>query len=369
MRKTISVFFGIAVLGGAAAASCRAADPAAQQKLVPGNSGFRIVLAETGEALFTERDIAYYEWGRQRVHLNKRGILKWNSHIVYNESADPPFPIMGGLYMKEFVVMLNGKELYRGKFWNMASSRSYDGLVITDTLFSLGKRYGEEILDFISIECGYPGPTRDLLPKCSKRNPPELFDYLKARGLLKISGGDEASPEERPVGDAYDFPLKPGTPEWKAIISHDERVSACQVPENILKKMSTSGLVETVLSYPHFGDMLAYNTIEQGFAKMSTRFNGFPELYKRKDAGTVLLARYRAMDPAAAGKNFNILNIMFIEILLAQQPILSVLTETQREELYKEANAKYKTKQKYPSRYGGLSMGLTALLAKKSLQK
>ena len=65
------------------------------------------------------------------------------------------------------------------------------------------------------------------------------------------------------IADLYDFPIKPGTEEWKAMVSHDEMLKACQVPELVLQKMSTEGLVETVLNYPLYGDMKAHNSLQQ----------------------------------------------------------------------------------------------------------
>ena len=59
--------------------------------------------------------------------------------------------------------------------------------------------------------------------------------------------------------DAYDYPVKPGTDAWKALGSHEDMLNACQIPETTLNRMSTAGLVETVLNYPLFGDAWAWN--------------------------------------------------------------------------------------------------------------
>jgi hypothetical protein len=176
------------------------------------------------------------------------------------------------------------------------------------------------------------------------------------------------------VTDAYNFPVKPGTEAWQALTTHDKMTKACQIPESILQKMSTAGLVETVLNYPLLGDMKAYNSIQQGFDAVAVQFNGLPELLNRKDAGTELLARYRTVEPAAIKDDWTLLqkglyaaSIENIEILLAQDVILDNLTETQCQDLIKEATAKYQAKQKYGQIYGQSGQESTARLIGKGL--
>lgn len=144
-------------------------------------------------------------------------------------------------------------------------------------------------------------------------------------------------------------------------------LKVCQIPEDILQKMSTPGLVETVLSYPLYGDMLVLSSkletgMEEGFSAMSSRFNGFAELYARKDAGGVLLARYRAMDPGAVE---NVFDFVFIEMLLSQKPILEGLTVQQRQKLRETALEKYKAK-KITARYSQHTLNVTLSLADKA---
>lgn len=174
--------------------------------------------------------------------------------------------------------------------------------------------------------------------------------------------------------DAYDFPVKPETAAWKAFTTHDEMLKACQIPESILRTMSTAGLVETILNYPLLGDMKAYNSIQQGFDTVAVQFNGLPELLNRKDAGTELLARYRTMVPATIKDDWTLLqkglyaaSIENIEILLAQDVILHNLIETQCQDLIKEATAKYQAKQKYGQIYRQSGQECTARLIGKGL--
>ncbi|MDP2866366.1 MAG: hypothetical protein Q8O90_08995, partial [Elusimicrobiota bacterium] len=171
------------------------------------------------------------------------------------------------------------------------------------------------------------------------------------------------------TGGAYEFPIKPGMKEWKALSSYAEMLKACQLPEPLLRKMSTAGLIETVLNYPlYMLTILAYDSMQQGFNALAGRFNGVAELLERKDAGAELLARYRGMDPAGFkevpnGEGIGKYHFYFysVELLLAQDAIRAGLTETQRLELQKELLAKYEMKKRVGGYGGGLAREVMSL--------
>lgn len=86
------------------------------------DAGFGIYLVENGKIVLSDEHIKYYNKNTPEIELNEKGIKRWESYIPYDTSLDPPIPKLGGLYKKDFAVRLNGKEIYRGKFWSMASS-------------------------------------------------------------------------------------------------------------------------------------------------------------------------------------------------------------------------------------------------------
>lgn len=167
---------------------------------------------------------------------------------------------------------------------------------------------------------------------------------------------------------AYEYPVKPGTKEWKAFGSHDAMVTACQIPDPILLKISTTDLIETVLNYPLFGNVWwSRNNIQQGFEHMFSESNGVRELFKRRDAGALLLAKYRGMDPAGFKKGASleerdndVMRLQEVEILLAQDAVQAALTESQRTELKKLILAKYEIKKTLED-YGTLDKQIISL--------
>lgn len=81
------------------------------------------------------------------------------------------------------------------------------------------------------------------------------------------------------ISSVYNYPIKPGTDEWKALKTHKEMLAACQIPQNILNNMTTEALVESCLDYPLFSDILAYNETQNGFSKIASRFNGLGQVF------------------------------------------------------------------------------------------
>ena len=94
-----------------------------------------------------------------------------------------------------------------------------------------------------------------------------------------------------PVDCSYDYPIKPGTPEWAELESYSEMIKVCQVPEHILQCMSTEKLTKLCLEYPLL-DMMAYDFITAALTSLFTNFNGVRELARRDDAANYLCKKY-----------------------------------------------------------------------------
>ena len=100
------------------------------------------------------------------------------------------------------------------------------------------------------------------------------------------------SDEKIKIDVPYEYPLTPEDPEWKTIQLKDEKVAKCQIPENILKRMTTLALLETVLNYPYFKDYITFDNYEIAARMMEENFNGFASLLQREDLTEVLIMRY-----------------------------------------------------------------------------
>ncbi len=167
----------------------------------------------------------------------------------------------------------------------------------------------------------------------------------------------------------YDYPVKPGTKEWKAFTTHEQKRQACQIPQSVLNSMSTPDLVVTCLNYPLYGDMMAYDRVQEGFEYVKKGFNGLQELLKRNDVGAGIVELYDKMDPDAIDKNWtptekgkHSFKFFNIEILLAQDEVISNLSKKDRINLLREAHEKLKVKQQHPEIYGFMGFANNVLL-------
>ncbi len=95
---------------------------------------------------------------------------------------------------------------------------------------------------------------------------------------------DYTSKSERNIDTPYEYPVKPGSEEWDRLPSVIERREVSNIPKEILEKMTTEALVETVITYPLFSDVYAFDTFENGIKWISQYYNGIEEIEKREDA-------------------------------------------------------------------------------------
>ena len=147
----------------------------------------------------------------------------------------------------------------------------------------------------------------------------EPFSVPTDREIL----GDIVKPQ---ISDEYIYPIKPGMPEWAKLTSHMEMEKVVQIPDSVLKKISTWGLVESCFKYPLYADFAAFNNQVKYINDLTVSFSGFKELFSRDDAPKILLYYYRHWDvklyPSFLERNF-------IELTIGSDSFLSKLNENQ----------------------------------------
>lgn len=199
--------------------------------------------------------------------------------------------------------------------------------------------------------------------------------FVLSAVALSVVGGSvglaepvTAAPAPEASATAYNYPVLPGTAAWKNLATHNDMLRVTQVPATVLAGMSTAALVDTVLRYPLFDDMQAFNNPQQGFDKMSSRFNGFAALASRPDAGANLLERYESMSTAVAPEATLLqqgqLDSTFrrIETLLAQDAFRRTLNPTQLTQLVSESREKLQAKAANTDVYGLVGQASTSLI-------
>lgn len=174
----------------------------------------------------------------------------------------------------------------------------------------------------------------------------------------------------------WDYPVKPGSKEWLAVPDFSKRLELLNVPEPILKSISTEELVKSCLNYPEIQLIFTRNGLQLGYNFIRSSFNGFVELESRPDGGKELIKVYAGYKPYGFDLNSTDLeigefmsNFTYIEILIAQTEILNKLNPADSKELMSMCSQKYKVKKDRQKYYGGIGLHTTALIIARQQDK
>lgn len=97
-----------------------------------------------------------------------------------------------------------------------------------------------------------------------------------------------SSPEcEYEINEPYLFEVLPGSQEWNDM-TPQERKDACYIDEEIVEKMNTNALLETVLNYPYMCHIYVRGDIESGVTSVANTCPALAEFINREDAALVL---------------------------------------------------------------------------------
>jgi hypothetical protein len=149
----------------------------------------------------------------------------------------------------------------------------------------------------------------------------------------------------------YNYPVKPGSPKWKALDNHIEKIKVCRIPDSLLVHMSTKDIVETCLRYPLIREISFFYPLKRGIQIVSSSFNGLKELLQRPDAAKELSEKYKAINPALYDTTWPMEkrldfydDILTTEALLGQKELISQLLPIERKELLIECRKKIQAK-------------------------
>ncbi|MCL1897619.1 MAG: hypothetical protein FWG16_02185 [Micrococcales bacterium] len=138
-------------------------------------------------------------------------------------------------------------------------------------------------------------------------------------------------------GFSYQYEASPeNNPElWRSFDSFAQMNAVSQIDPNVLPSLSTAELLEAVLSYNFFSNYQAYDSPQQGMDVVIAGFNGLQELLARPDVGRVLLDFYSevGLNQVVASDAYGVSRFEFLELLLAQNQVMSNLAVTGRAEL------------------------------------
>lgn len=122
--------------------------------------------------------------------------------------------------------------------------------------------------------------------------------------------------------------------EWKNM-SVAERVDASEIPSDLIQKLSTDEIIMYNMNYNFICDMYLSNNMQIGFEQLREQYNGIDTILSRSDSSKRLIQLYKSIDLNELYKNdrYSSMRMNYIEMLLAQDEILTSLTEDEAHEL------------------------------------
>ena len=124
--------------------------------------------------------------------------------------------------------------------------------------------------------------------------------YLAEQSLMRLDNGiivtnDVFEKDLDTADDELKYSVDYASKEW-AEMSTAKRIAACNINPVRLKKASTETLLELAVNYPLKGDMLAFDSYEEGFLHLKNRSTVFFELLSREDLKSYVLNKYESYE-------------------------------------------------------------------------
>jgi len=160
--------------------------------------------------------------------------------------------------------------------------------------------------------------------------------------LKEIEGEQIQKPSTRSgKGLVWDYPIQPGSEEWKQFTSYVQMVQACLVPADVLARMTTEELVEVCINYPLRFKFYLYDNLQTGFKKVTNDFNGLQELLVREDNVQCLIDVLQETDletlPQRNLSNIEtgnlIISYTFVEAMLSHESVIARATPEQQRQI------------------------------------
>lgn len=171
----------------------------------------------------------------------------------------------------------------------------------------------------------------------------------------------------------YEFPIRIGQPAWKNFKSGQEMLLGCQMPSDLVHKMTTKALCETCLEYPLAFDYIYANDEKTAVPFFIENFNGLNELSKREDFFNYLLESYTdaAYDPdysiLSLSNKGSIFYIGYIELIFTTEEFFKHIDKEGLAKLLKVSMDKYTYEVENNEAFGTIAIRRTMMLAGKCI--
>ncbi|MBQ9215896.1 MAG: hypothetical protein IJ159_03960 [Prevotella sp.] len=156
-----------------------------------------------------------------------------------------------------------------------------------------------------------------------------------------------------------------GDDSCKKATTYKERLSALQIPADKVSTIPTLELLNSCLNYPYLLNFLVYSDISYGIETVISEYNGFEELFKRKDLADAVIEKLKEFPQEAAeivNKSSNIdkglfsFRYCFLEHLIVRDDFVKKLSKEQEQDLVSYINANISLMKNSNGLYGGIHL-------------
>lgn len=162
------------------------------------------------------------------------------------------------------------------------------------------------------------------------------------------------------ISEPYDYPIRPGTEEWKGAKNHDELRELNQIPSQIIQKMDTRTLLNSVVRYPLIGDILLFPSFSRGIVRLKEDFFAFDSLLSRSDVIEALMPVYEAYEPSKVNRLQDpidigeyMLGLSLLEFIISDRAQHGTINAGHKHRLSVALLLKYAQKEELVDQYGG----------------
>lgn len=146
---------------------------------------------------------------------------------------------------------------------------------------------------------------------------------------------DIPSSSKEVITQPYSYPIVTDS-DWKNM-TRDERLEACQIPNDVIDKMTTDALFNSILNNPFMIDILAFDNYNEGFKKVYEEIQALQCLIKRGDFSSVFMINCKLLNSKDSIVNKRI-KLIYSSILLVQPDIEGILTLADKEAIIDSFN-------------------------------
>ena len=158
----------------------------------------------------------------------------------------------------------------------------------------------------------------------------DFIHYENKEYLDLVKDKIESINMERPA-DSYNYPFYPGMEGWDTFTASWQMVTTVEIPEDMLKEMSTEALMQGIWEYPFFIQTSTSSfALQHCYEALLPYINIGREFLSREDAAECLYHRYEIVNPIYEDA---LVLTHSLEVMLAQDVYLAKYSDEQLKKL------------------------------------